>query len=331
MPQVVQRLVSGQAYILDQSMHVGLSILQALETHLGKPPSTAPYAQRKRFERSLRQASEHLWVQIRDAQYTIKGIQIPAIFDTLYPEVTDCWMPLVHLQTLVGSDMRYQSGIHYPVLGHRLHPFYDVYAPTRTEHLELFATWLRQYQGDRIHAVDVGTGSGILTYLLAKSGVPYIDAVDQNPNAIYSLDKELERHPLESVVNTKVGDLLCNIESSPLIVFNPPWIPGDTSGSVDEALFYQGGLFERFFDQAHKCCTHNGRIVLIFSNILTLLRPDLPHPIETELTKNRFTLVNKMTRRIKPPKGSKRRTKERVEIWELRVADSEANNRTSTS
>ena len=102
MPQVVQRLVSGQAYILDQSMHVGLSILQALETHLGKPPSTATYGQRKKFERSFRQASEHLWVGIRNAQHTIKGIQIPAIFDTLYPEVTDCWIPLVHLQTLVG-------------------------------------------------------------------------------------------------------------------------------------------------------------------------------------------------------------------------------------
>ena len=79
--------------------------------------------------------------------FPIKGIQIPAIFDTLYPEVTDCWIPLVHLQTLVVSDTRYQSGIHYSVLGHRLHPFYDVYA-TRTG-LELFATWLRQYQGDR--------------------------------------------------------------------------------------------------------------------------------------------------------------------------------------
>ena len=318
MSQVVQGLVSDKAMVLDQSMHVGLSIVQALETHLGKPPSTAPYAQRKQFERSLRQASEHLWVQIRDAQRTIKGIQVPPIFRTLFPEVKDCWMPLVHLQTLVGADSRYQSGIHYPVLGHRLHPFYDVYAPTRTEHLELFATWLRQYQGDRTHAVDVGTGSGILTYLLAKGGASSIDATDQNPNAVYSIEQELQRHPVDSTVTTRVGDLLTDIESSPLIVFNPPWIPGDTSGSVDEALFYQGGLFERFFDQAHTVCTPDGRVVLIFSNILTLLRPDLPHPIETELTKNRFTLVNKMTRRIKPPNGAKRRTKERVEIWEMR-------------
>ena len=89
-----------------------------------------------------------------------------------------------------------------------------------------------------------------------KSGVPYIDAVDQNPNAIYSLDKELERHPLESVVNTKVGDLLCNIESSPLIVFNPPWIPGDTSGSVDESFILSGVVYLNDFSTKRTNAVH---------------------------------------------------------------------------
>ena len=79
-------------------------------------------------------------------------------------------------------------------------------------------------------------------------------------------------------------------------------------------------LFERFFDQAQQKLTKNGTIVLIFSNILTLLRPDIPHPIESELQNGRFELVQKLRRKVKPQKG--KRTKEKVEVWELRRKES---------
>ena len=59
-----------------------------------------------------------------------------------------------------------------------------------------------------------------------------------------------------------------------------------------------------------------GALSLIFSTILTLLRPDIPHPIETELEKGRFVLVQKLQRKVKPKKGQ--RTKEKVQIWELK-------------
>ena len=106
------------------------------------------------------------------------------------------------------------------------------------------------------------------------------------------------------------------MSSTSLIVFNPPWIPGEANSSVTEALFFEGGLFERFFDQAHQILSTDSRIVLIFSTILTLLRPDIPHPIENELQKGRFALVQKLQRKVKPKKGQ--RTKEKVQIWELK-------------
>jgi methylase of polypeptide subunit release factors len=104
--------------------------------------------------------------------------------------------------------------------------------------------------------------------------------------------------------------------SSELIVFNPPWIPGSVFDAFDSALYFDDDLFERFFDQAHQCLSPSGSIVILFSNIMTLLRPDIPHPIEAEGLRGRFTCTKKMKRKIKP-KDSRRRTKEKAEIWEL--------------
>ena len=316
---ILNGLVDGVSFVLDQPASIGLRLLSCLETAIGKPSPTSPFETRKVFQRDYRRATMNLWVEIQSGTSSIGGFEIPELFHTLYPNTSSGWIRFVELQTLIGADKRYREGIHYPVLGHRLHPFFEVYAPKRTEHLQLFATWLHQYRGCTSNAIDVGTGSGILTYLLAKSGIESIVATDQNPNAVYSLEQELLRHPLTANIQCLHTDLLNGVESSPLIVFNPPWIPGDTVGSVDEALFFTGGLFERFFNQATRIITPSGRVVLIFSNILTLVRPDIPHPIELELARGRFTLINKMTRRIKPPKGSKRRTKERVEVWELQL------------
>ena len=109
-----------------------------------------------------------------------------------------------------------------------------------------------------------------------------------------------------------------------LIVFNPPWIRGPVSSPLEQALHYQDGLFERFFDQAVAQLAPDGRVVMVFSNIQQLVQPDLPHPISAELERGRLRLVQKLTRRVKHPPDMDRRprrTKERVEIWELAHAE----------
>ena len=101
-----------------------------------------------------------------------------------------------------------------------------------------------------------------------------------------------------------------------LIVFNPPWIPGRVDSALDRALFYDDDLFARFFEQAHRGLAADGRLLLVFSSVLRLLRPDTPHPIEAELEHaGRFTLEARLQRKVKSP--NRRRTKERVELWVL--------------
>ena len=257
---IVQAMCEGRQVHLDDSFYRGVEILRTLDKHIGVLRSRAPFTERVAHTQRVRTIAERLWVAFSNHRPSIDGVEVGSLLRTLYPKTMEGFIPFVSLREIAGAHKRIQEGIHYPVLGRRLHPFFGVYFPTRTEHLELFTTWLSQYKGDKSHCVDVGTGSGILTFLLAKAGFQSIDAVDQNANALWSVHEELKRTKVSTEINLHHGDLLNPISSTSLIVFNPPWIPGETNSSVTEALFFDGGLFERFFDQAHQKLTVKERL-----------------------------------------------------------------------
>ena len=101
------------------------------------------------------------------------------------------------------------------------------------------------------------------------------------------------------------------------------WVEGEPTASGCRIDVYPD-LFPRFFDQAIDHLAENGRIVMVFSTAINLLQPDAVHPIEAELKRGRLKLVQKQNRRVKPSKsadGRRRKSKERVEVWELQVND----------
>jgi methylase of polypeptide subunit release factors len=57
----------------------------------------------------------------------------------------------------------------------------------------MFDKWLGRNRGMFSSATDIGTGCGILSFLMAKHGIEKIHATDINPNAVYSTRKEIER------------------------------------------------------------------------------------------------------------------------------------------
>ena len=161
--------------------------------------------------------------------------------------------------------------------------------------------------------------------MLAKAGFTDVWATDSNPNACESARRELTRQASPVPVTVCETDLLTDVPAgAALSGFNPPWPLGPVDNLLDRALNSQGDLFERFFDQALARLAPGGRVVIVFSNVIRLVQPDVPHPIDAELARGRFRLVDMMKRRVKPPPGATgpaRRTKERVEVWELAVAD----------
>jgi hypothetical protein len=91
---------------------------------------------------------------------------------------------------------------------------------------------------------------------------------------------------------------------------------------IDKAMYYEEELFPRFFKQAQKHLSPEGKIVLIFSNLAQVVDKESTHPIIEELQKNnRYRKELHLRRDVR---ASSRRTKrrdsrdnEKVELWVL--------------
>lgn len=317
--QAAAWLREGRSLIVTDRFATGLDILKALRVQLADPGEEAGYVAKRAFRDAFMSASKLLLAPVVGRKVALPDAPRAGFLAELYPDHADFALPVEDARVLSSAWDWYEQGVHFPVLGYRVHPFYGTYIPARMEHLELFGTWLAKYKGARNRAIDVGTGSGVLALQMAKAGFKQVLATDINPNAIESVARQLRRLPRTPAIELEHTDLL-GVDRGPLdlIVSNPPWMKGEVGRTLDLAMYFQDGFFERFYDQALQRLAPGGRVVFVFSNIIELSQPDVPHPIQTELDRGRFTLVEKLTRRVKPSPG--RRTRERVEVWELAVA-----------
>ncbi|MBL8723669.1 MAG: class I SAM-dependent methyltransferase [Planctomycetes bacterium] len=315
--QAVLWLLEGRSLLVADHFGTGIEILQALRVRLQDPGEDAGYVAKRTFREAFQAASKCLLAPVVGRKVALPGAPPAGFLAELYPDHADFALPVEDARILSSAWEWYANGVHFPVLGYRLHPFYGAYIPARMEHLELFGTWLAKYQGARHRAIDVGTGSGVLALQMAKAGFQQVLATDINPNAIESVARQLRRLKVTPPIELQNTDLL-GADRGPidLIVSNPPWMKGEVGRTLDLAMYFQDGFFERFFDQSLQRIAPGGRVVLVFSNIIELSQPDVPHPIQTELARGRFRLVEKLTRRVKP---LRRRTREKVEVWELAV------------
>jgi len=313
--QAAAWLRDGRSLLVADRFGTGLGILAALRLLLDDPGEDGGYVKKRAFREAFAAASQRLLVPVVGRKVALPDAPRPGFLAELYPDHADFALPVEDARVLSSAWDWYDKGVHFPVLGYRVHPFYGAYIPARMEHLELFGTWLAKYQGARRRAIDVGTGSGVLALQMAKAGFQHVLATDINPNAIESVARQLRRLPQPPPIELQHADLL-GADRGPidLIVSNPPWMKGEVGRTLDLAMYFQDGFFERFYAQCLQRLAPGGRVVFVFSNIIELSQPDVPHPITTELERGRFRLVEKMTRRVKP---LRRRTREKVEIWEL--------------
>ena len=316
--KVARGLLDGRRGIVADHYSTGAEVLARLAELDPAPPHDASFEERREWQARHRSAALNLLAPVRAHRLALGGGRPIGFLEELYPEQREFHLPFLQIQELHGAWGRFREGVHLPVLGHKLHPFFGTYIPRRTEHLELFAQWLHSWEGATGHAIDVGTGSGVLAFLAARRGFQRITATDNNPNAIESVRREIERHEPAPPIEAVFADLLpTDASQADLIVFNPPWLPGTPGEPFDAALEGPADLLERFFGLAVERLAPGGRIVVLWSNIGELVRPDLAHPLEAETSRRRLALDARMNRRLKRGRGQggKGRTRERVELW----------------
>ncbi|HYD43293.1 MAG TPA: class I SAM-dependent methyltransferase [Anaeromyxobacter sp.] len=150
-------------------------------------------------------------------------------------------LPLRDLLGMVGAHEWRRRGVHVPALGARVHPHHGVFAPIRGEYVDLVARAAERWPVAGKRALDLGTGTGVLAFVLARRGARVL-ATDLEPRAVACARENAARLGLEAAVEVCAADLFPG-EAADLVVCNPPWLPADAFGPLDRAVYDPGGAF----------------------------------------------------------------------------------------
>lgn len=321
----VLEMIEGKYVIVEEYYSNGLEVLAELKKNLLKIHTDKSFKGQREYRSAFREASHRLLIKVIDNKLPLKKAPHIGWLEILYPEVSDFYIPYPDVQGMNSSWQWYKKGIEIKTLDLNIYPYYGTYFPTRFDHLKLFDKWLKKYDGSKEKAIEIGVGSGILSFQLIQNGFNNITATDTNKNAIIGVREEAKRLGFEDKISLNYGDLFENCEEkADVIVFNPPWLKAKhkLEVGIDKAMYYEEELFPRFFEQAKQHLKPDGKIVLIFSNLSEVVDEESIHPIIEELrNNNRFRKDLHLRRDVRASSRKTKRTDERanekVELWVL--------------
>lgn len=184
------------------------------------------------------------------------------------PDGMPSLVSLRELLGMIGAAEWRRKGIWLPALGAHIHPHYGVFAPTRSEYVELVAA---EPPPEGKRAFDVGTGTGVLAILLALRGAREVIATDTDPRAVACARENVARLGLEERVRVEERALFPEGRAD-LIVCNPPWIPATPRTRMDRAIYDPGGAFLRaLLAGLPEHLAEGGEAWLIISDLAELL------------------------------------------------------------
>jgi methylase of polypeptide subunit release factors len=247
---------------------------------------------------------------------------------------TEAWGPpggeptivsLRELQGLVGAHEWRRKGVEVPQLGappdNRIHPHYGVFSPVRGEYLQLVAA--APLPSTEL-AFDIGTGTGVLAAILARRGVRRVMATDLDPRALACARENALRLGLQGKVEVIEADLF-PAGRAPLVVCNPPWLPGRASTPVERAIYDEDGRMLRGFLQglpAH--LAPGGEGWLILSDLAEHLGLRAPGEVASLIQAAGLRVIARSTARPLHPKAADAsdslhaaRSREVTSLWRL--------------
>ncbi|SFC48574.1 Methylase of polypeptide chain release factors [Polaromonas sp. OV174] len=151
---------------------------------------------------------------------------------------------LRELMGVISAHEWRKKGVEIPALGkapnNRIHPHYGVFSPVRGEYVDLVANApLPANPGSKYVAFDIGTGTGVLSAVLALREVDQVVATDMDPRALECARENIYRLRLPNPVKVMQADLFPEGLAS-VIVCNPPWLPARPSSPLEGAVYDEG-------------------------------------------------------------------------------------------
>lgn len=173
-----------------------------------------------------------------DAAHAIPLRRAPDVAEACNEAYGECdqsyAVSLRELQGVIGAHEWRKKGVAIPALGgEHIHPYYGVFSPVRGEYLDLIAT---APLPSTDLAFDIGTGTGVIAAILAKRGIKNVVATELNSRALACARENIGRLGLSDRVEVREADLFPSGQA-PLIVCNPPWVPGAANSLLDQAIY----------------------------------------------------------------------------------------------
>jgi SAM-dependent methyltransferase len=253
----------GTALLWRGDFHNATQLLQALARRVDKTPARK---QRKMAKESTQAASPadtfHQYRQAQSQRARVLGLLLLP-FNADYgialrraPDArqacAEAWGPanaaggpsvasLRELLGIIGAHEWRKKGVEIPALGdapnNRIHPHYGVFSPVRGEYVSLVATAPLPVTGQAMFvAFDIGTGTGVLSAVLARRHIEHVVATDRDPRALACARENLARLGVTGQVQVVRADLFPEGRAS-LVVCNPPWLPARPGSPLESAVY----------------------------------------------------------------------------------------------
>jgi SAM-dependent methyltransferase len=217
------------------------------------PTSPADAFNLHRQARSQRARTLGMLLVQLDADYGISLRRAPdvrqACVEAYGPGAETSLVSLRELLGLIGAHEWRSKGIEIPAIGGRIHPHYGVFAPIRSEYVDLVAHAPLPATMPSVEvAFDIGTGTGVLAAVLARRGIRQVIATDQDPRALACARDNLERLGLTEHVQVVQADLFPEGRAG-LVVCNPPWVPARPSAPLEHGIYdFESRMLRGFLD-----------------------------------------------------------------------------------
>ncbi|MFA7680154.1 MAG: class I SAM-dependent methyltransferase [Pigmentiphaga sp.] len=317
--EAFRHLNEGSALLWRGDYHQARQMLSALARRLDrKPPPTGKTVTEqfhllRQFRLQRARLLNGLLVPL-DPGFRIPLRRAPDVEQAcaaVYPALTEPGMvALRELLGLIGAHEWRKKGIVLPHLPQPLIPHYGVFPPTRHEYLDLVA---RAALDNKNSALDLGTGTGVLSLLLAQRGIPQILATDVSERALTCARENRERHGLNHVITLARQDGYPDARVD-LIICNPPWLPGAAPTLLDQAVYDpKSGFLRHFLSGACAHLNPGGEAWLIMSDLAERLGLRQPGELQGWIQDAGLTVLERLDAR--PAHGKAKQSKDPLHLW----------------
>lgn len=274
--EALKRVRKGEFLKYTGTFQNAKQLLSAMSRRLPAVPPSKTSLDAFRAERRARQLEHQTLSRLvvgLDAEYRLllqRAPDVSLICKQVWGKAESA-LTVVPLKTLLGmqgaSEWR-RKGLVVPGLEGKLTPHYGVYLPTRTEYVELVRT-LPDVAGRSVF--ELGTGTGILSFILLQRGARSVTATDIDPRAVICARENSQQLALADRF-TVIESATWPEGTAELIICNPPWLPEPPKNRIDRAVFDENNQFLlAFLEGLESHLAPGGRGVLVLSNLAVLL------------------------------------------------------------